>query len=122
MIMMAMTKAMDSIHDNEPDHPEEADPDLLDLLPKLLCKNHHMRKCVVINIRDHPFFQGVDWEEVEKNSDDPKIYGLRNSLRIMAQHKIALESFMDQEKAISPKEQRLFDGFEFLCDEWTAFH
>lgn len=47
---------------------------------------------------------------------------LFQSLRIMAQHKIALESFMDQEKAISPKEQRLFDSFEFLCDEWRAFH
>ncbi|XP_040198371.1 uncharacterized protein LOC120931214 isoform X5 [Rana temporaria] len=182
--------------------------------PELLCKNCHMRKWIIINIREHPFFQGVDWEEVEKNSDDPKMFGVRKghlffvmdylcggdlfkviyrhpaldirilaaemlcglqylhsrgvvhrdlkpdnvlldsrghirladfglaltnmfgtrteteaagtyvyrapeSLRIMAQHKIEFESFMDQQEAISAEEQRLFDGFNFLCDKWS---
>lgn len=105
---------------DEPRYPEEADPDLLDLLAKLLCKDPKTRKKDVANIKDHPFFNEINWEELDVEEPTPPFPKGRKNPRTIQIKRMELEEITDKEKAVTDDEQKLFTDFPFISDKWKA--
>ncbi|XP_040197440.1 protein kinase C theta type-like [Rana temporaria] len=55
----------------EPCYPDNADPILVSFLNKLLCKDPQVRKEEVAKIREDPFFNEINWKEVEAREAPP---------------------------------------------------
>ncbi|KAK0386304.1 hypothetical protein NLU13_6141 [Sarocladium strictum] len=64
-----------NIQENSVQVPEWLDPDAQDILTKLLDPNPETRlgSGTASEIRDHPFFQGIDWERVYQRKYEPKM-------------------------------------------------
>ncbi|XP_040198498.1 protein kinase C delta type-like [Rana temporaria] len=110
-----------------PDDPAP-DPVLKDLLEKLLIKFPFKRKNFIANIQDHPFFNGINWKELEAGEAPPPISIRRKGFRDFTRKKLKPEDLMNNinsdgdpiEPSISAEEQKMFDGFSFVSDEWKA--
>ncbi|XP_040195615.1 protein kinase C delta type-like [Rana temporaria] len=63
-----------SILNDLPDYPEDADPDLVAFIDKFLCKDLQKRKEAMTNIRDDPFLRGINWEELEMGYTRPPFF------------------------------------------------
>ncbi|XP_044143699.1 protein kinase C theta type-like [Bufo gargarizans] len=63
--------AQDAIISEKPYIPSWFDADLKDLVKKLLCQNPEKRLGVCGNIREHPFFSTIGWEELEERRAQP---------------------------------------------------
>ncbi|XP_069835080.1 protein kinase C delta type-like [Dendropsophus ebraccatus] len=64
-------KAYKSITTEEPNIPAWLPADLQHLIQELLCKDPDKRLGKYNNIRDHPFFYSINWEELEKRRARP---------------------------------------------------
>ncbi|XP_040207986.1 protein kinase C delta type-like [Rana temporaria] len=95
------------------------DPVLADFLCKLLRKDQNMRKEAVANIRQHPFFNGVNWEEVEARKTPPPFANQLSPMEMTASV-IELEDLVKHQQPISDTKQKLFNGFSFVSDAWRA--
>lgn len=51
--------------DSEPDYKMISDPSLKDLLQKLLIKDPSVRIKNVNGLRDHKYFEGINWRDIE---------------------------------------------------------
>ncbi|XP_075690435.1 protein kinase C theta type-like [Rhinoderma darwinii] len=67
----SIKKAYKSITTAKPTFPSWLNADLKHLLTKLLRKNPEKRLGVYKNIRDHPFFNTIGWEELEGRRAQP---------------------------------------------------
>ncbi|CAI9544861.1 unnamed protein product, partial [Staurois parvus] len=74
-----------------------------------------------------PIFQCINWKKVEAGEARPPFFICRKGFRDMTRQKIKLEDLMnDMDKngecyaPISEEEQKLFNGFSFISDEWRA--
>ncbi|XP_073468408.1 protein kinase C delta type-like [Aquarana catesbeiana] len=104
-----------------------ADPDLMDFLEKLLCKDPCRRNDFIADIQDHPFFNGINWKEVEAGEARPPIFVRRKGFRNLTREKINPEDLMNNMdysgrpmKPLSAEEQKLFDGFSFVSEKWKS--
>ncbi|XP_040198096.1 serine/threonine-protein kinase Sgk1-like [Rana temporaria] len=102
-----------------PPYLEDADPDFMDLLKKLQGNSEKLLKETIRNIRNHPFFRGINWEEVEAKETRPPFFVRRKGLRHIRRQKIPLDDLLDDED-ITDEMQMLFDGFSFESDQWRA--
>ncbi|KAM3916029.1 protein kinase C theta type-like [Leptodactylus fuscus] len=55
----------------KPEFPPDFDADLKQLIENLLCKNPRQRMGLCRNIREHPFFSTIGWEELEQRRARP---------------------------------------------------
>ncbi|XP_063297864.1 protein kinase C theta type-like [Pelobates fuscus] len=95
-----------------------------DLLKKLLCKNPTERLGAANNIRAHPFFQSIDWDELEAGMVDPPFALNTPSLESLIS-KVIKETTISTYEAFTPpipsEEQQLFIGFSFnILSQSTA--
>ncbi|XP_040203745.1 probable serine/threonine-protein kinase pkgA [Rana temporaria] len=104
----------------ETHYPDDADPELVDFLNKLLCKDQNERKAGVSNIRQHRFFNGINWEEVEAGEGRPPFHVPRSGMRNLTRKEKELKYLPRPGLSILPKEQRQFNGISFVCDEWKT--
>ncbi|XP_040197899.1 protein kinase C theta type-like [Rana temporaria] len=93
--------------------------DFKDLLKKL--KDGYRERCKVTfrNIRNHPFFRGLNWEEVEARETRPPFFVRQKGLRHITRQKIPLDVLLN-DKNIPDEKQKLYDGFSFESDQWRA--
>ncbi|XP_056390086.1 protein kinase C theta type-like [Hyla sarda] len=70
-IGLSMQKSFKAITKKEPKFPPGLHADLKHLIMKLLCKAPEMRLGVCGNIREHPFFSIIGWEELEERRAEP---------------------------------------------------
>ncbi|XP_073474294.1 protein kinase C delta type-like [Aquarana catesbeiana] len=111
-----------------PRYPKGADPDVKDLLEKLLCKDPCRRNDFIADIQDHPFFNGINWKEVEAGEARPPFFVQRKGFRNFTRERIKPEDLMNNidcdgdpiEPSISAEEQQLYNGFSFVSDTWKA--
>ncbi|KAM3910094.1 protein kinase C theta type-like [Leptodactylus fuscus] len=55
----------------QPEFPPDIDADLKQLIENLLCKNPRQRMGLCRNIKEHPFFSTISWEELEQRRARP---------------------------------------------------
>ncbi|XP_073488768.1 protein kinase C delta type-like [Aquarana catesbeiana] len=110
-----------------PRYPDGTDPDLKDFLEKLLCKDPCRRNDFIADIQDHPFFNGINWKELEAGKAPPPFFVQRKGFRNLTRETIEPEDLMNNMNdwgnpmdPISAEKQKLFDGFSFVSDEWKA--
>ncbi|XP_040187894.1 protein kinase C delta type-like [Rana temporaria] len=97
----------------------DPDPDFMDLLKKLQCKSEKFYKETIRNIRNHPFFRGINWEEVEARETRPPFNVSRKGLRHITRQKISLDDILGNYD-VPDEMQMLFDSFSFESDQWRA--
>ncbi|XP_071967853.1 uncharacterized protein [Engystomops pustulosus] len=57
--------------EKEPTYPHHLSDEAKDILPKLLCRDCHRRLGWHGDIRQHPFYSGIDWVKVEDKTISP---------------------------------------------------
>ncbi|XP_071967748.1 protein kinase C theta type-like [Engystomops pustulosus] len=57
--------------EKEPTYPDHLSDEAKDILPKLLCRDRHRRLGWHGDIRQHPFYSGIDWVKVEDKTISP---------------------------------------------------
>ncbi|XP_040207573.1 protein kinase C delta type-like [Rana temporaria] len=57
---------MKAIFTCQPSYSSKMNPDLKDLFERLVCKDQENRRRLVRNLRSHPFFQSINWLELEE--------------------------------------------------------
>ncbi|XP_056395826.1 protein kinase C delta type-like [Hyla sarda] len=99
--------ARNSITREKPNIPSWLPADLKHLIKQLLRKNPERRLGVYRNIRDHPFFTTINWEELEQRRAQPPFTPFKASLK-----KENLP-WPEVETALHPLE-----GFSFIAPSW----
>ncbi|CAN2390212.1 regulation of T-helper 2 cell activation, partial [Pristimantis euphronides] len=61
----------DSVLYKEPDFPADMSPCTVDILQGLLCKDQFKRLGVNRDVREHPYFANINWEDVEHKRMEP---------------------------------------------------
>ncbi|XP_073474311.1 protein kinase C theta type-like [Aquarana catesbeiana] len=111
---------LDSIENETPFYPDDTDPNLVDFLQRLLCKEPDERERAIADIEHHPFFQGINWEELAAGETDPPFPVRRKSHRKQRRTIINLEDVMNPEEAISDQEEAISDQEEAISDQEEA--
>ncbi|XP_066438475.1 protein kinase C theta type-like [Eleutherodactylus coqui] len=101
-------KVIESITTEQPKFPSWLDANLKHLLERLLRKNPEKRLGVYKNIRAHPFFTTIDWEELELKRSRPPFKPFRRLLE-----NINLQ-WPEDGTPLHP-----MDGFNFTSPSWT---
>uniref|UniRef100_A0A8C5QGB6 Uncharacterized protein n=1 Tax=Leptobrachium leishanense TaxID=445787 RepID=A0A8C5QGB6_9ANUR len=103
-----------------PKYPSDLTPDTVDLLKKLLCKNPSKRLGKRGNIRNHPFFKSIDWNELEAGRVNPP-FSLCTTSSPQTEDVLRKSEVLcagDESERISPKDQRRFIGFSYISPKW----
>ncbi|CAH2222269.1 kinase C delta type isoform X3 [Pelobates cultripes] len=103
------------------DTPADVSLEERDILERLLCKIPSDRLGKNGNIRDHPFFQSIDWKELEaRRTIPPSILRTTSSesLEESGSIELKLSSKDSSEKSLDSEDQRLFDGFSYINPKW----
>ncbi|XP_068129883.1 protein kinase C theta type-like [Hyperolius riggenbachi] len=111
----------DSICNKKAILPWGTNANLTDVINRLLCKDKRERQELVSNLRDHPFFRGIDWEEMSAGRATPP-----PAMRIAPPELPTKRLDMDQ--VIPPFlrrrrphwRQRMFRNFSYISDRWRA--
>ncbi|CAH2306840.1 kinase C delta type [Pelobates cultripes] len=116
--------ATESMLQDTANHPECQRNNVKDLLKKLMCKNPSERLEAAGNIRRHPFFQSIDWDELEAGKVDPPFARSPPTLESLTA-KVIKETTISSYEAftppIPPEQQKLFLGFSFnILSQSTA--
>ncbi|CAJ0926731.1 unnamed protein product [Ranitomeya imitator] len=91
----------------EPEIPSWLDADVQDLIKKLLCLNPQKRLGVSGNIREHPFFTTIGWEDLEERRAQPPFIPFRPALENHLMH------WPEEKKALNP-----MAGFNYVSPSW----
>ncbi|CAJ0955914.1 unnamed protein product [Ranitomeya imitator] len=97
-----------AITKEEPEIPSWLDADMQDLIKKLLCKKPHKRLGVSGNIREHPFFTTIGWEDLEERRAQPPFIPFRP---VLEKH---LMQWPEEKKALNP-----MAGFNYVSPSWA---
>ncbi|CAH2253294.1 kinase C theta type isoform X3 [Pelobates cultripes] len=106
--------AQTMLHDTT-DHPECQRKQVKDLVKKLLCKNPSQRLGAASSIQFHPFFQSIDWDDLEAGRLDPP-FVLRTPPLESLISRVIQETLTSRYEAFTPSippEQQQFLGFSF---------
>ncbi|CAJ0943151.1 unnamed protein product [Ranitomeya imitator] len=98
-----------AITKGEPEIPSWLDADMQDLIKKLLCKTPQKRLGVTGNIREHPFFTTIGWEDLEERRAQPPFIPFRP---VLEKH---LMQWPEEKKALNP-----MVGFNYVSPSWPV--
>lgn len=107
-------KMFQSIRNEKPRFPRKADPATVDFINSLLEKEPEKR-ADFSKIKDHPFFQGLDWEKVLRREIQPAFVPPSNGV-ITANFdtEFTMENPMDSLATPMVNEKGEFDGFSMV--------
>ncbi|KAM4031686.1 protein kinase C delta type-like [Anomaloglossus baeobatrachus] len=94
----------------EPKIPSWLDADLKHLIQELLCKDPQERLGVCGNIRAHPFFNTIGWEDLEKRRARPPFTPFRP---VLENH---LMQWPEEKAALDP-----VAGFNYISPSWARW-
>ncbi|XP_075715974.1 protein kinase C delta type-like [Rhinoderma darwinii] len=103
-----------AVNTKTPSYPEYLTPETVQILKGLLNKNNHSRLGVKGNIRKHPFFSAVNWNDVENRTAVPPeiLVSVPEDLNVTS-------TLCYMEEPYSIKSQKLFEDFSFVCPAWS---
>ncbi|XP_063803619.1 protein kinase C delta type-like [Pseudophryne corroboree] len=88
-----------------------------DFLSNLLCKDQFLRLGVNGDVREHPFFSSINWEEVESGKTASPLTVLKNAMDLDKQN-IPVPHSEIFRQPIPAMDQGLFDNIQFVCPVW----
>ncbi|XP_077341316.1 uncharacterized protein LOC143986784 isoform X1 [Lithobates pipiens] len=98
-------------------HPTDRDVHLEDLISMLLCEDQETRAYKVRDIRRHPFFKTIDWDEMEKGNS-PTAFTPQPILQQMEDLNMNMEEFLVNEGVILKKHKDVSRINEELIEKW----
>ncbi|XP_066444327.1 protein kinase C theta type-like [Eleutherodactylus coqui] len=101
-------KLIKSVTRKQPKFPSWLDADVKHLLERLLRKNPEKRLGVYKNIRGHPFFNTIDWEELEWKKARPPFKPYR---KVLENRNL---QWPENKTPLHP-----IDGFSYTSPSWT---
>ncbi|KAM5145506.1 protein kinase C delta type-like [Mantella aurantiaca] len=92
---------------------------LRSLISIMLDKDQEKRRKNISDIRDHPFFQKINWAEIENGASSPLLFlGRHRELPMLNTVNVAdILSSDEEEFSISPEEQQHFCSFSFISEK-----
>lgn len=99
-----------------PVYPESLTPEAVNILQELLCKNQFQRLGVKGDIKSHPFFAEISWEDVEARRMAPP------AIMMAGPNDLNMNQTLDYAESpniIRSKHQKIFNQFSFVCQEWS---
>ncbi|KAM3936188.1 protein kinase C delta type-like [Leptodactylus fuscus] len=113
-------KIAKSLIQDHPTYPKGLDLQAKDLIDWLLSKSPFRRQVLMHTVRNHPFFNGLDWTDIEGARARPPL-----CLQIppaMTSNKI--DNLLSSKEANKPpmveKDQKLFCGMTYANDRWQV--
>ncbi|CAJ0951223.1 unnamed protein product [Ranitomeya imitator] len=97
-----------AITKGKPEIPSWLDADVKHLIKKLLCKNPQHRLGVCGNIREHPFFTTISWEDLVKRRARPPFIPFRP---VLENHVL---QWLEEKKALLP-----VTGLSYVLPSWA---
>ncbi|XP_077133751.1 protein kinase C theta type-like [Ranitomeya variabilis] len=112
-----------SVKWDKPCYPYTMDSHLRNVIERLLCKSPEKRQDVCSNLKGHPFFSTINWEELEAGRSRPPF--TMTPIPILETSKqMELDQVMSgieaQEPPITPEDQQLFCGFSYISNRWKS--
>ncbi|XP_071979632.1 uncharacterized protein [Engystomops pustulosus] len=104
-----------SVLNHTPVFPESLTPDAVSILEGLLCKNQFLR-LGFRDIRTHPFFSKINWEDVEARRMEPPAILRTGAADLHLEDTIY---YAEPPQPIQPKNRKLFKEFSFVCPAWS---
>ncbi|KAM3934805.1 protein kinase C theta type-like [Leptodactylus fuscus] len=99
-----------------PRYPKSLTPDTVSIIKGLLCKNEFQRLGVNGEIRKHPFFSEINWEDVEARRMAPPAILMASSFDPNITENL---DYAEPPKRFKFKPQKKFNEFSFVCPEWS---
>ncbi|XP_077117058.1 protein kinase C delta type-like [Ranitomeya variabilis] len=112
-----------SVKCDKPCYPNTMNSKLRNVIARLLCKSPKKRQYICSNLKGHPFFSPINWEELEAGRSRPPftmtpIPVLKTSKQIEL-HQV-MSGIEAQKPPITPEDQRLFCGFSYISNRWKS--
>ncbi|XP_040187898.1 probable serine/threonine-protein kinase DDB_G0277449 [Rana temporaria] len=102
-------------------YPRNIDPDLRDVIERLLAKYPGDRWWAVKRLREHPFFRSIDWKKLEEGKVTSPLW-MPECPEIDTNKQIDVKKLIHyrrrNQRRITDEHQRLFDGFSFISRKW----
>ncbi|XP_053311998.1 protein kinase C delta type-like [Spea bombifrons] len=111
-----------SVIKDTPLYPDHLSPETKDLIKKMLCKKPSKRLKEAATIHFHPFFQFIDWGDLEAGRVAPPFFFLPPSPESLMLALRPEKGFLPPEDLgtpINPEDQKLFHGFSFTGAQWN---
>ncbi|XP_068129062.1 putative protein kinase C delta type homolog [Hyperolius riggenbachi] len=102
----------------EPKFPTEFDEDAQDVIERLLCKRKSERQFLASRLRDHIFFRGIDWKEIETGKSTSPVLQYVRSPMPPTQTMRKSDLIPNDLKKLSRKEDQQFKDFSFVSKTW----
>ncbi|XP_077133711.1 uncharacterized protein LOC143788168 [Ranitomeya variabilis] len=110
-----------SLQCDEPFYPNTMDSQLRNVIERLLCKSPEKRQEVCSNLKGHPFFSTINWEELEAGRSRPP-FTMTPIPVLETSKQMELDQVMSgteaQKPPITPEDQQLFCGFSYISNRW----
>ncbi|XP_040207273.1 probable serine/threonine-protein kinase DDB_G0277449 [Rana temporaria] len=105
-------------------YPNNIDPDLRDVIERLLEENPKVRGTAVERLREHSFFRSIEWKKLEEGKVTPPLWMPdcqekdTNDTNEQIEVKKLIHHRRKKQRRIANAKQRLFDGFSFISRKW----
>ncbi|XP_053545019.1 protein kinase C delta type-like [Bombina bombina] len=109
-----------AVINDKPAYPTWLDHRTEDFIRMLLRKQPLRRLGVFGIIRWHPFFDGLDWVELEQHKVEPPFIPVVKPLGESPQPLPGADPANAWKLSILPEEQRIFEGFSYVCSKFAA--
>ncbi|XP_073434361.1 protein kinase C theta type-like [Dendrobates tinctorius] len=114
-----------SVAKDKPCYPHTMDSQLRDVIERLLCNSPEKRQVLCSNLKGHPFFSPINWEELEAGRSRPPF--TMTPIPVMETNKqTELHQVMSDTEAqkppVTPEDQRLFCGFSYMSKRWKSIN
>ncbi|XP_077312019.1 uncharacterized protein LOC143932965 [Lithobates pipiens] len=105
------------VMNKKPVYPSQMDPNLCDLLKRLLQIHQKDRRKMVKNIRQHPYFNTVCWKKLEAQISQQEFVSSSVS-SLPPLERMDMDELINAEASmpsLHPKHQQLFRKFTYIC-------
>ncbi|XP_073488798.1 probable serine/threonine-protein kinase DDB_G0277449 [Aquarana catesbeiana] len=119
---MATGAEPESVRSRNYFYPGNIDPDLRDVIERLLEEYPRDRWWAVKRLQEHPFFRPIDWKKLEEGKVTSPLC-MPECPEIDTNEQFEVKKLIHyrrkKERRIANTQQRLFDGFSFISKKWS---
>ncbi|XP_077350058.1 protein kinase C delta type-like [Lithobates pipiens] len=121
LFQMATGAEPESVGSRNYYYPRNIDPDLRDVIERLLAKYPKDRWWAVKRLREHPFFRPIYWKNLEEGKVPSPLW-MPECPEIDTNEQLEVKNLIhcrrNRERTIADVQQRLFVGFSFISKKW----
>ncbi|XP_075694678.1 protein kinase C delta type-like [Rhinoderma darwinii] len=108
------------VQSDEPTYPKQLTKEAKDILQRFFCKDWQQRLGWHGNVRQHPFYRGINWEKIENKTAEPPFLPRlgQNNYSALSQP-LSLSFLNTPERNNSPPDANPIQDFSFVDPEWS---